>query len=45
MKKHITSFVAVAGILTASADISNPGPTGTVVPEKSIRGKAVLRPA
>ena len=34
MKKHITSFVAVAGILTASADISNPGPTGTVAPEK-----------
>ena len=34
MKKHLTSFVAVAGILTASADISNPGPTGTVAPEK-----------
>ena len=34
MKKHITSFAAVAGILTASADISNPGPTGTVAPEK-----------
>ena len=34
MKKHLTSFVAVAGILTASADISNPGPTGTVVPGK-----------